>query len=564
MLRELSITDFGIIDYVQLSFEDGLTVITGETGAGKSMIIDAVGLLVGGRGSADFVRHGKRKAEIEGLFFVDEHHPCLQKMADVGLHESDGMVVVRREISSNGKSVCRVNGKLMTLANLRDIGRTLIDIHGQHEHQDLLQQDHHLRLLDDFGGRSLREAKQAYQQQFATYQQMKKQLRELSQNEKETNQRIDLLRFQLDEIDNAGLEPGEDEQLLNEKNKLANYEKVFHALQTGYEALNGEQKGLSWVGQAMNELEQIVDIDRGYEEMYETVSNSYYMLEEVTFSLRDTFEHLEYHPDRLNAIEERLHDIQMLKRKYGDSVSDILDYRERIAAELETITNREEQIAELEQQLTAIETDLFKKAEHLSEERRKTATSLTAKVTRELKELHMEKSTFEIRFVEDDKETTFHRDGIDDVAFYISTNPGEPLKPLAKIASGGELSRIMLALKSIFTKGEGITSIIFDEVDTGVSGRAAQSMAEKIQKLSRNSQVFCITHLAQVAAMADTHLYIVKKEQNNRTTTSVLPLSEEEQVHEIGRMISGAELTDLTKQHAKELLELASHVKTKA
>ncbi|HET7580647.1 MAG TPA: DNA repair protein RecN [Bacillales bacterium] len=563
MLAELSIKHFGIIESIQLSFENGLTVITGETGAGKSMIIDAIGLLAGGRGSADFVRHGASKAELEGLFFIEADHPCLAELNALGLQSEDDTVVLRREIAGSGKSVCRINGKMVTLSVMREMGRMLIDIHGQHEHQDLLQSDRHLPMLDSFGGKALHKARGAYHDLYESYQQLEKQLNRLSENEKEAAQRLDLIRFQVEEIDAAGLQPGEDEQLESERKKLANFEKVYDALQEGYQALNGEQRGLEWVGQAMSALENVSDLDDPYQKMHESLADSYYMLEEMSFSLRDSLEQLEYDPERLNLIEERLHDIQKLTRKYGDSVSEILQYREEAAAELGTLTNRDEQIEEIQQQLNQVKDELLERANELSEVRKKTAKALVRSITGELESLQMAKTQFDIHF--ETKETAgrirFQKGGIDEVEFLISTNPGEPLKPLAKVASGGELSRIMLALKSIFSSGEGVTSIIFDEVDTGVSGRAAQAMAEKIFKLSDRSQVFCITHLPQVAAMADTHLYIQKEETGKRTATYVQALNQGQRVNEIGRMISGAEITDLTKRHAKELLELAQDTK---
>lgn len=563
MLSELSISNFGIIESVRLSLESGLTVITGETGAGKSMIIDAIGLLAGGRGSADFVRHGSVKAEIEGLFFIDDNHPCVGKMDELGFETNDGMVVVRREISKNGKSVCRLNGKLITLSTMKEIGRLLIDIHSQHEHQDLLQPERYLPLLDDFGSKGLAEARTSYDNAFSAYVKVKRDLQRLTEDEKTAAQRLDLIRFQVEEIDAAGLEPEEDEQLENEKTKLANFERVYDALQEGYQALNGEQKGLEWVGQAMNHLEGIAEIDRHYGGMHEKLAESYYLLQELTYSMRDSFEGLEYDPERLNLIEERLHEIQKLKRKYGDSVAEILQFRDKAAAELDQLINRDEEADSLRRKLSEFTQELLQKADRLSKQRKKTAEKLIGSITLELEQLQMAKTRFDIRFKtrQKDDERQFFKDGTDEIDFLISTNPGEPLKPLAKVASGGELSRIMLALKSIFSGHDGSTSIIFDEVDTGVSGRAAQAMAEKIFKLSKRSQVFCITHLPQVAAMADTHLFIMKEESNQRTTTDVRRLDDDRRAEEVGRMISGAEMTDLTKQHARELLALASNMK---
>lgn len=567
MLSELSIRNFGIIESVNLSFEQGMTVITGETGAGKSMIIDAIGLLIGGRGSADFVRYGTNKAEIEGMFSIVDDQNIIEKLHDLDIEPSEGTVILRREISQSGKSVCRINGKMMTLTALRGVGRCLIDIHGQHEHQELLQSDRHLSLLDSFGGSELQYALRSYKELYASFKQMEKQLKDLTDNEKEKAQRLDFIQFQLDEINRAELQQGEDEQLQAEKTQLANYEKVFHALQEGYSALYGEQRGLEWVGKAMGELEDITELDEDYRQMYDQIANSYYLLEEMTFSLRDTFEQLQYHPERLEEIEARLADIQALKRKYGETVDDILQFRDELANELETATHRDEHIESLKFQLNETGNELLERAKTLSNIRQETARKLTDSITKELKELYMEKTRFDIQFTTkaktdgEAKDLQFQKDGIDAVEFMISTNPGEPLKTLSKVASGGELSRIMLALKSIFSKDETVTSIIFDEVDTGVSGRVAQAMAEKIFRLSVQSQVFCITHLPQVAAMADTHLYITKDESKARTITSVEALTESEKINEVGRMISGVEMTDLTKKHAQELLELATDIK---
>lgn len=567
MLSDLSIRNFGIIESVDLSFGQGLTVITGETGAGKSMIMDAIGLLIGARGSADFVRHGTSKAEIEGMFLLDSDQKAAEKLADLGIEPSEGTVILRREIASGGKSVCRINGKMMTLAALKEVGHCLIDIHGQHEHQDLLQTDRHLPLLDSFGGAELQSSLNAYKQIYDSYQKLDKQIKELTENEKDKAQRLDFIQFQIDEINRAALQSGEDEALEGEKRQLANYEKIFQALQEGYSALYGEQKGLDWVSRAMSELESITELDDTYKQTYDQITDSYYLLEEMTFSLRDTVEQLEYHPERLEEIEERLGDIQTLKRKYGESVDEILQFRDEVAAEAESASHRDEQIEALKNQLEETRKDLLAQAKALSERRQTTAKKWIRDITRELKELYMAKTQFDIRFSNKEKleegkaQVQFLKDGIDTVEFLISTNPGEPLKPLSKVASGGELSRMMLALKSTFTKEEALTSIIFDEVDTGVSGRVAQAMAEKIFKLSAHSQVFCITHLPQVAAMADTHLYITKNETDQRTTTSVHSLSQKEKVDEVGRMISGVEVTDLTKRHAKELLELATDIK---
>lgn len=559
-MSELSIKNFAIIEALTISFEKGLTVLTGETGAGKSIIIDAIHLLAGGRGSAEFVRHGEDKAEIEGLFQIDEpQHPVYLKALEFGIEIEEGMVILRRDISRSGKSVCRINGKLVTISTLREIGSALVDIHGQHEHQELMDETRHLPLLDQFGAEEIAASLEEYQEIFARFEKTRQKLKALSENDQQMAHRLDLILFQLNEIQKADLKLHEDEELTEEKRKLANFEKVYEAFQLSYSALNGEQKGLDWIGMAMGHLEDAGSLDSSYKALYELVSNCYYQLEDAARSLRNEMDDMEFDPQRLHEIEDRLNEINQLKRKYGRSIKEILEYAAKIEEEIETLQNKETHISELEKELASINKDLILEAKELSTLRQKWAKNLTGLIHTELKELYMEKTVFEIRIETEPQH--FSKTGIDHVQFYISTNPGEPLKPLSKVASGGELSRIMLALKSIFSKHQGVTSIIFDEVDTGVSGRVAQAIAEKIYKVSVNSQVLCISHLPQVAAMADTHLYISKLIKGGRTTTSVKPLNEQEKIKEVGRMISGTEITELTKQHAKELLQMAEENK---
>lgn len=574
MLAELSIRNFAIIEELSISFKKGLTVLTGETGAGKSIIIDAIGLLVGGRGSSEFVRHEMDKAEIEGLFLLDnDTHPCFEKMSELGIEASEGMVVMRRDILKNGKSVCRVNGKLVTLGILREIGQTLIDIHGQHEHQELMNQDEHIHLLDQYGEEAILPAIEEYQRLYKDYHQLNQQLKNLTENDQQLAHRLDLLQFQLHEITNAELEPGEDERLIEEKHKISNFERIYQSINSAYHALHGDQKGLDWIGMAMNQLEMISELDSKYKELYDLISNSFYQLEDASYSMRNQLDNLEHDPNRLNVIEGRLSEINQLRRKYGSTVDDILQYAAKIEEEMDEITNRDSHVHNVRERLESVLEDLLVEGQVVSELRKKWALHLEESIIRELKELYMEKSAFKIIVEQKDgqvhdpivngKNTKLHKTGFDHVEFYISPNPGEPLKPLAKIASGGELSRIMLALKSIFSKHQGVTSIIFDEVDTGVSGRVAQAIAEKIYKVSIDSQVLCISHLPQVAAMADSHLYIHKEIIDERTKTSVKELTDDEQIKEVARMISGVEITELTKQHSKELLSLATELKEK-
>ncbi|MCY9107653.1 DNA repair protein RecN [Bacillus atrophaeus] len=574
MLAELSIKNFAIIEELTVSFERGLTVLTGETGAGKSIIIDAISLLVGGRGSSEFVRYGETKAELEGLFLLESEHPVFEVCHEQGIDVSDDMIVLRRDINSNGKSVCRVNGKLVTIAALREIGRLLLDIHGQHDNQLLMEDDKHLQLLDKFAGEEADSALHAYREGYQRYMKVLKKLRQLSESEQEMAHRLDLIQFQLDEIESAGLELNEDDILQEERLQISNFEKIYEALQNAYNALRNEQGGLDWVGMASSQLDDISDINEPLQKLSESVSNSYYLLEDSTFQMRNMLDELEYDPERLNFIETRLNEIKQLKRKYGATVEDILEYASKIEEEIDQIQNRDSHLQTLKQELDSVGKDVAVEAANVSKIRKAWAKKLAVQIQQELKSLYMEKSTFDTEFlirtasrneeapIVNGQPVQLTDQGIDMVKFLISTNTGEPLKPLSKVASGGELSRVMLALKSIFSSQQDVTSIIFDEVDTGVSGRVAQAIAEKIHKVSMGSQVLCITHLPQVAAMADTHLLIAKESKDGRTTTHVTPLSKQEKVAEIGRMIAGVEVTDLTKRHAKELLKQANQVKT--
>ncbi|MGG3574829.1 DNA repair protein RecN [Bacillus gobiensis] len=573
MLAELSVKNFAIIEELTISFEKGLTVLTGETGAGKSIIIDSISLLVGGRGSAEFVRFGEDKSELEGLFLLEEDHPAFIACRKFGIDASDGMIILRRDIYQSGKSVCRINGKLVTISILRELGRLLLDIHGQHDNQMLMEEENHLYVLDEFAGKPLKEALKEYQSGYEKYTALRKKLSELSENEQELAHRLDLIQFQLDEIESANLTPGEDQQLSEEKEKISNFEQIFEGVQNAYHALRNEQGGLDWVGMASSQLEGISDINDQLKTLSENISNSYYLLEESTFQMRNLLDEMEYDPARLDTIEARLNEIKQLKRKYGSTIEEIQSYSAKIEEEIDSIENRDSRLLALQSELESLSKDIVLEAKNVSDIRKKSAKKLAKQIHKELKELYMEKTVFETEFTlksaNDEAQPKVNgvpvqlsKYGYDDIRFLLSTNTGEPLKSLSKVASGGELSRIMLAMKRILSNHQGVTSIIFDEVDTGVSGRVAQAIAEKIQKVSIGSQVLCITHLPQVAAMADTHLFISKKSRAGRTTTMVAPLSHDEKIAEIGRMIAGVEVTDLTKQHAKELLHQANHVKT--
>jgi DNA repair protein RecN (Recombination protein N) len=441
---------------------------------------------------------------------------------------------------------------------LREIGSSLIDIHGQHESQELMDERLHISLLDQFAGSKLHRAKESYSGLFQKYMKLKKELAAVSDNEQQIAQRIDLYQYQINEIDAIELIENEDEELQLERKKFQNYHKTFERISAAHEALNGELKGLDWIGTAMSELEDIASFDESYKEQAELVSNSFYSLQELSYQLKSVMDESEFDEERLNVIEERLAAIQSLKRKYGNSIEEILVYRHKIGEELDALMNRDERIQQRQKALDQVEKDLEIDAKELTIYRKKSAKSLSEAIVLQLRELFMEKATFEVIFR---PSTGFDKNGKDDVSFYMSTNVGEPSKPISKIASGGELSRMMLALKGIFSKHQGITSIIFDEVDTGVSGRVAQAIAEKIANISRSSQVLCITHLPQVAAMADQQLLIEKEVMGKRTMTKLTEVTGKNRVQELSRMMSGSEITTLTLEHATELLSIAEQRK---
>ncbi|WP_182199496.1 DNA repair protein RecN [Paraliobacillus salinarum] len=573
MLTELSIKDFAIIEELTITFNKGLTVLTGETGAGKSIIIDAIELLAGGRGSVEFVRHGAKKASLEGLFSIDDlTHPVYSIGEAFGIDiDSDGMVVLSRTISSNGKSICRVNGHLVTLAILKEFGKALIDIHTQHETQSLMDVDRHIELLDLYNQSQMQDAKKEYVTLYRKLLTVQKRFKQLNENEQEMAQRLDLLNFQLNELQQANLIPGEDGQLREEREKLLNYEKIFTGIRDAYESLSGEQRAIDWLSMALSGLESVSEYDASFQEKKESFTNYFYLIEEISIDLRNYLDQMEYDSERLNELESRLNEINRLQKKYGSTVDDMLEYASEIEDEIEELKDKDSSIEKLDQELQELGKDVLIEAAHLHDLRKKSADHLKQSIHKELKDLYLEKATFDIDIsikngkmgnVElDGKPVQLSENGYDHVQFLISTNPGEPVKELSKVASGGELSRIMLALKKIFAKHQGVTSVIFDEVDTGVSGRVAQAIAEKMHNVSIGSQVLCITHLPQVAAMADTHILIKKQAKANRTITSLEALSTENRIIEIGRMITGTELTATSKEHARELIDQAKKTK---
>jgi DNA repair protein RecN (Recombination protein N) len=567
MLVTLSIRNLAVIEAIDVQFYPGFHVLTGETGAGKSIIIDALGLLAGGRGSADLIRYGCDKAEIEALFELQEAHPVWEALLKIGIDGNhDEHLVIRREITSTGKSTSRINGQLVNLTMLREVGEQLVNIHGQHEHQSLLRPERHLFLLDTYGEQVIRPLKDGYQEKYSVFIKVEKELRELQNTSQKSFQMLDLYRFQLQEIETAQLKPEEDEWLAEERVKLSHSEKMMDSVSGAYDILSG-QHGVSNISTAVSFLKDIVHYDEnGLKPLLEQLQSAYFQLEDASFQLRDYREKIEFNPERLEKVEQRLDMIVRLYRKYGDNVEQILTYYEKIKQESDLLEHKDEHVEILRQRRDELLVDLLQSAFELSQARIQCSADLAMQVEGELKDLQMERTSLQVKhdLLEDPRgyEVKGHKvrltkQGMDTVEFMISPNPGEPLRPLGKIASGGELSRIMLAMKSIFSRHDRIPVLIFDEVDTGVSGRAAQSIAEKLFKLSESCQVFSITHLPQVACMAD-HQYLIEKNIiDGRTMTSVDNLSDQGRIEELARMLGGVEITTKTRHHAQEMLKLA-------
>ena len=551
MLLEISIKNFAIIEAISLNFEKGMTVLTGETGAGKSIIIDAMNMMLGARATTDVIRHGAPKAEIEGLFSI-ENSRALQEIFDEQGLELGDEIIIRREILQNGRSVSRVNGQMVNLSVLRSIGQYLVDIHGQHDQEELMRPQLHIQMLDGFGDADFLELKQAYQTNFDAYRKMRKQLLEIKKNQEEHKARIEMLEFQMAEIESASLQPGEDLKLNQERDKLLNHKNIADTLTNAYTMLDNEEfSSLANVRSAMNDMESLEEYDVEYREISTSLSESYYVLEDVTKRLEDIIESLDFDGNRLMQIESRLDLIHAITRKYGGNVDDVLMYFAKITEEYNLLTGNHLSSDDMEAELKKLEVSLVDLASKLASARHNLAQQLEIEIHQELKDLYMDKARFQVQFTKG----KFTREGNESVEFYISTNPGEDFKPLVKVASGGELSRLMLAIKSAFSRKEGKTSIVFDEVDTGVSGRVAQAIAQKIHKIGQNGQVLAISHLPQVIAIADYQFFIEKISNDYSTVSTVRLLTVEERVEEVAKMLAGENVTEAALSQARELLQ---------
>ncbi|MDC2817015.1 DNA repair protein RecN [Leuconostoc suionicum] len=551
MLENLIIENFAIIEKVDLQFEEGMSVLTGETGAGKSIIIDALFMLTGGRANSEMVRHGSKKAVLQAVFSVPDNQKLRDLIARSGVAGDDNELIIYRELNQNGRSIIRINGVLVNLKTLAAIGRYLVDIQGQNDAQQLLNPEEHLPLLDAFGGEKITQFRNDYQELFQKFRSITTRIRNIQTSQQEITQRLDLLKFQQEELQEANLQPNEENDLLDARDKLRNFKKIADRLQLTQTALSGEQGGaIDSLAEAVHQLQDIAEYDDQYAELAKTISEAYYTAQDVGRDVDEQLSELTYDEAELIRIDDRLQLIHSLERKYGTTVADVLDFQAKIEKELSLIDDDEFDVERLQVKQNDMRQLLRKKAIKLREARQKVARNLEKNVNQQLNDLLMSGAEFAVHF---DPVEGYISSGIDKVEFYVQTNVGEGMAPLVKIASGGEAARLMLALKTTFVKQQHIISIVFDEADTGVSGRVAQAIAKKMLTISTDSQVLAITHLPQVAAAATHHYLISKLTENDRTLTQVAPLDEDGRVHAIAMMLSGDNITETALANARDL-----------
>ena len=554
MLRHLTISNIALIDKLSLDFEEGFSALTGETGAGKSILIEAVGLALGERAYRESIRTGAQKGSVEALFTVQEGTPAAEYLLEHELYDGEE-VVLYRELYMSGKSVCRINGTLVSAAELKTVGDLLVDMHGQHAHQSLLNDKTHLGLLDAFAESDRDGLLTRMQQERRQALDARSAREKLQSSLKERARRLDVIAYELKEIDSAQLQPGEEEQLETRKKQLQNFAAIEENLQAAYDALYEEQGALNQISEAKRCLSALGEYGEEYQAAAQQTEEAYYSLEDVAYSLRDALNGLSFDPNALDEIESRLYQIEQLKRKYGANSEEILEYGETLRAEQAELLGGEDRLTELEQAEQAAISAFTADARLLSERRKAGANRLKQAIEANLKDMGMPFASFSAGFSPLSPED-LSENGVDEMSFLFSANKGEPEKPLVRVASGGEISRVMLAFKVALSHADAIDTLIFDEIDTGISGLIANSVAKKMQELSRAHQLLCVTHLAQIAARADRQYYIYKETLGESTRSAVKPLSEEERPAELAR-IMGSVNDPLAIQHARNLLRSA-------
>ena len=565
MLGDLQVKNFAIIDKLSLSFSQGLNILTGETGAGKSIIIGALEMLFGSRASREVIKDGKEAAYIEASYFLSRSREIDKILQRAGIEPDPESLILAREIRRSGRNRCRVNGQLVPLKLIREIAGYLVDIHGQHEHQNLLKSSYHLDILDELLPEEGRELLTRMEAGYAELEKLQQEKAELEKKKGERARRLDIIDYQLKEISEADLQPGELEELTRELKKLDNLEEISAATAQASDLISGddynENSLLNQLGRIKDDLQAVADYDEDLEEMTKLADEIFYSLQDLGFRLRSYYENQDYDQDRAEQLRQRLDLINNLRRKYGESVAEILSYQQEILQEKEELEGLEDRLAEVEADYHKTLNECQEIADRLTEYRRETARWLEDKLIQELKELAMSEARFQVDFSEEKKLTSR---GQDRVEFLFSTNPGMELKKLRHIASGGEVSRIMLAFKTIIAGFDRVQTLIFDEVDSGVGGETALQMANRLFKISIQRQVICITHLPQIASMADRHFYIEKIiPGENEVQTRITRLSEEERKQEIARMVGGDNKTAAGLKHADEMLSRAEKIKLK-
>lgn len=537
MITNLHIKNIGIIDDLEIDLKNGMNVLTGETGAGKTLIIDSLGVICGGRFSKEMIRKGENHSYVEINIYAPQD-----------INSVDGNIIVTREIYANGRNMCKINGRLVTVTELKNFMSNYIEIHGQNDNQQLLDSRTHIKYLDSFIGEEIFELKKEYKEKYIRYNEIKRELRNNYGDEKEKQRKLDLLRYQLNEIQEAKLKPGEEEKLDEKRNIFMNSEKIVKNLSEADMAIG--ENTIDIISSAIRALEKISDIDKKYQETASNLKDSYYQIQEISRDISSYLEDVDFDEQEREEIEERLDSIYNLKRKYGNNIEEILKYADELDEEIKKIENVDEYNNKLKKEEQQIQQEMTEIAEQISEIRKKYAQNLNEKINQELIDLEMKNAKINVKA--DYKACEFFEDGKDQVEIFIKTNVGENENELTKIASGGEMSRIMLAIKKVLAEVDKVSVLIFDEIDTGISGKAAKSVASKLKSISKNHQVLCISHLAAIAASADSNFYISKKVENERTATSVKLLNEQEVLQEIARISSG-EVNEVTLQYANEL-----------
>ena len=557
MLIQLNIKQFGIIESATIELKNGLTVLSGETGAGKSMILAAISQLSGQRTSTSYIRYGEEKASVEWVFDFPKNKEVINIFKDLDLDFEDEVIIIRRDIYSSGKSVCRINGTIVNLSTLKKVAVYLLDMHEQHDNQILLVEKNHLNLIDSFNKEEIKKVRTEYKEKYKEYKVVTEKIENLKQQESDILQKVDFLKFQYQELTQMKLKKDEDISLEKDIDYLENFEKVNTLAYSITDGIDGEYGILSKLAEIKSNLGELSRYNSNFEEKYEEITNLYYILDDLKYEVSSYTDDIEYDEEKLDRLIFRMDKIKNLEKKYSRSLNNLIIFREEIKEELEELENYEENYDKYIVEQKNILAELKSLGDKLTTIRKKTAQKLESLIQEELKFLYMDKSTIKVDF----KDKEYASDGKDDVRILISANLGEPLKSLSKVASGGELSRVMLALKIIFSRSIEATSIIFDEIDTGVSGRVSQRMAEKMYQLGVGSQVLCISHLPQTTALADTNLLISKEVIDKRTLTSIKELDRQQKIEEVARMISGDKMTRLSEEHAIEMLKLAEKTK---